>query len=75
MKLAWQLTLLLFIAGGCATTAPEPLTPHALMTMTQAGLSDAEIIDHLAATRTVLQLSATEVVQLRQAAMPLRLTE
>ena len=67
MKLAWQLVLLLFFAGGCATTAPEPLTPHALIAMTQAGLSDAEIIDRLAATRTLLQLSATEVVQLRQA--------
>ena len=67
MKRAWQLTLVLFLAGGCATTTPEPLTPHSLVAMTQAGLSDAEIIDRLAATRTVLQLNATEVVRLRQA--------
>ena len=58
-------TLLL---AGCATTVPRParLSQTEIISMTKAGMPDAEIIHGIDATRTVFRLSADEVVRLRQ---------
>ena len=67
MKWFKPLSALLLFAAGCVTPHRPPLTPSALVAMTQAGLTDAEIMQRLAETRTVFYLTASDVARLRQA--------
>ena len=59
--------LVVALLAGCASTKPRP-TPLSLadiMSMSKAGLSDAEIIQRVEVTYTVFKLTADDVVRLR----------
>ena len=65
MKPLGRLSLLLLLAGGCATTRLQSLTAGAIIAMTQAGVTDPEIIRRIGESRTVFHLDTTEVARLR----------
>ena len=67
MKRVWRFGLFILLANGCATTRPQPLTSGTIITMTQAGLTDSEIIRRIAESRSIFHLESAEVVRLRQA--------
>ena len=67
MKRVWRFGLLILLAAGCATTPLPPLTPGTIISLTQAGLTDSEIIHRIVDSRTVFHLGSAEVVRLRQA--------
>jgi hypothetical protein len=55
--------------GGCAAfdPGPPPLTEAQIIELSKAGQPPAAIIDQLRKTRTVLWLSASDIVKLREA--------
>lgn len=58
-----------FVLSGCAALdpGPPPLTRAEIVQLSRSGESAATIIDRLRKTGTVLWLSATDIVNLRQA--------
>ena len=67
-----RLTVLVFslalLAGGCAAfdPGPPPLTRAELVELSKSGESPAAIIERLKKSGTVLSLSASDILQLRQ---------
>lgn len=61
--------LVAVLLGGCAAfdPGPPPLTSAEVIQLSKAGEPAASIIDRLRKTRTLLWLSATDIVNLRQA--------
>jgi len=60
--------LFVLLAGGCAgfDPGPPPLTRAEVVRLSRSGEPPAAIIDRLAKSHTVLWLSASDILQLRQ---------
>jgi hypothetical protein len=72
-----RLNLLLMLASlgwlaGCAAFGPppKPITPAEVVQMVKSGMSSAAIIQQLRDSRTVYQLSASELVNLSKEGVP-----
>ena len=73
MKAVWLFSLLVLLAFGCATAPrPQALTPGDIIAMTEAGMSDEEIIHRIDDSRTVSRLGADDVSRLRQTGVSAR---
>lgn len=72
MRTPAALLLVSLVLAGCATAEPrpQPLTPPEIVFRVREGRSAQEIIQELERTRTVLLLSASEIVQLHEAGVP-----
>ena len=75
MKPGWLGGLLVLLACGCATPRPQPLTAGDVISLTQAGRTDTEIIQCIADSRTVFHLNAAAVARLRHAGVSARVVE
>ena len=66
------LMLVALVLAGCATAEPrpQPLAPQQIVILAREGKSAHEIIQELERTRTVLLLSASEIVRLHEAGVP-----
>lgn len=64
--------LALLGAGGCAILEPSPeaLTPAQLVLLAREGRTGPEIVEELKRTRTVIVLSASDIVALSEAGVP-----
>ena len=67
MKSLWFLSFLALLTVGCATTRQPALTNGDIISLTTAGMSDADSIHRVEASRRVFYLSTGEVANLRQA--------
>ena len=58
--------------GGCAAfdPGPAPLTRDEVVQLAKSGVAPAAIIERLQHTRTVLALSASDILQLSEAGVP-----
>ena len=69
MKTLCLLSLVAFIAIGCAsqpkTPPPPPVTLNDVIQMTRAHATDQQIIDRINASHTIFRLTANEIVYLR----------
>ena len=65
------------LAGGCAAfdTGPPPLTKADVVRSTRAGETPAALVQRLKSTQTVLWLTATEIVELRQAGVAMEVLD
>lgn len=72
MRTLAALTLAALVLAGCATAEPrpQPLTPQQIVFLAREGKSAQEIIRELERSRTVLLLSASEIVELHEAGVP-----
>ena len=68
-KIRLLIAALALFAAGCAgfDPGPPPLTKADVVQLSKAGETPAAIIARLRSTRTVLWLSATDIVEMRQA--------
>ena len=64
--------LALLGAGGCAILEPSPeaLTPAQLVLLAREGKTGPELVEELKRTRTVIVLSASDIVALSEAGVP-----
>ncbi|OGA73970.1 MAG: hypothetical protein A3G27_03170 [Betaproteobacteria bacterium RIFCSPLOWO2_12_FULL_66_14] len=72
MRTIAALLLSAFLAAGCATLepGPPPLNSQEIIALAKAGESPEAIIQKLEESRTVLLLSASQIVRLYQAGVP-----
>lgn len=72
MRTLAALVLAAVVLAGCATAEPrpQPLTPQQIVFLAREGRSAQEIIRELERSRTVLLLSASEIVELHEAGVP-----
>ena len=65
------------LVGGCAAfdTGPPPLTRTDVVQLTRTGETPSAIIGRLQSTQTVLALSASDIVDLRQAGVAMEVLD
>jgi hypothetical protein len=60
------------LAGGCATTGPRPapLAREDIVLLAKSGATAPQIVERLRETGTVLELSATDILQMSESGVP-----
>lgn len=68
---------LALLASGCAAfeTGPPPLTRADVVQLTRSGETPAAIVGRLRASQTVLALSASDLIELRQAGVAIEVLD